>query len=373
MLDDTVQDSGHVRALDRSRDLDSVQALRALAATSVVLAHIRFVQMGFFGVDVFFVVSGFIMCYVSGTSARDFLLKRVFRIVPLYWIGTLAVALVALAAPRALKSTSFDLLALVQSLFFVPYVRADGATMPMLFLGWTLEYEMFFYLLFTLALAWSVRYAHLIVIGMLVTVAVLGAALQPTSVVLAFYSKPVILEFGFGILAFLVWNRYREWFRRPPTLVVALAVTVAYLSLILIDRGFARGLHVPSFILWCGPSLALLLACLALEGRFTFPAWVLAIGNASYSLYLFHPYVIRAIDRGALSLDRVTPRRLVVATLTVLLCFPVALISFALFERPSNIYLRRLFLKKSLARPASVPRPLNPQLDRDQYIGPART
>ncbi|HEX9432895.1 MAG TPA: acyltransferase [Burkholderiales bacterium] len=86
--------------------LDSVQALRALAALCVVVYHVDFVARGAFGVDIFFVISGFIICHVTAADHDGFLRKRLIRIVPLYWTGTLCLFVLAFFAPQLLKSAA---------------------------------------------------------------------------------------------------------------------------------------------------------------------------------------------------------------------------------------------------------------------------
>src|SRR5262245_15966976 len=87
--------------------LDSVQALPAIVAVSVAAYHaVVFGFDGIWGVDLFFVISGFIMCHVTSESGKHFLLKRAIRVVPLYWLGTIGVYLVALVAPSVLKRST---------------------------------------------------------------------------------------------------------------------------------------------------------------------------------------------------------------------------------------------------------------------------
>ena len=136
-----------------SRSIQSVQALRALAALLVVFEHVDMAKVGAFGVDIFFVISGFVIAYVSRTDTpARFMLKRLFRIIPLYWSATVLVFLVACLAPWALKSTTNDLGDLIKSLLFIPYMKDSGAVQPVLFLGWTLNYEMFFYAIFAVSM-----------------------------------------------------------------------------------------------------------------------------------------------------------------------------------------------------------------------------
>src|ERR1700730_5517211 len=133
-----------------------VQVLRAAAATLVVVFHIgRMIEIktgldigswthaGPAGVDLFFVISGFIMVYTmpKDFSAWRFLLRRIIRIAPLYWILTIAyLALVILTARRHIPTTD-----IVASFFFLPARDENGMIYPPIGQGWTLAYEMFFY------------------------------------------------------------------------------------------------------------------------------------------------------------------------------------------------------------------------------------
>jgi peptidoglycan/LPS O-acetylase OafA/YrhL len=333
-----------------SPGLESVQALRALAATTVIAVHLPYLRWGSFGVDIFFVVSGFIICYIASINPDDFLLKRIFRIVPLYWVGTLGVVALALLLPQALSSTSFRAGYLAKSLFFIPYRRGDGAMKPILFLGWTLNYEIFFYLVFAGALSWKAKKAIGITIGVLSAAVVLGWKFRPTTAILEFYSTPIVLEFAFGSLAFLFWRRYRSALRSVPVLAALGLSVLSYAALWLMDVQILNThgsvlRSVPPVVLRGVPAVLLFMGFLSLEGKIRFPKWILAIGDASYSLYLFHPYIIELVDK-KISLRQATPLTVIVSVLTVVFCFLCAGCSYRLVERPSNEFLRNAFLKR---------------------------
>ncbi len=349
-------------------ELQSIQALRALAATSVVLYHISFIGKGAFGVDVFFVISGFIICHISALKPDKFLLKRIFRIVPLYWLGTLGVFLISLLLPKLLNTPTLSLTGLVKSFFFIPYRRQDGMPFPVLFLGWTLEYEMFFYLLFGVALAVSKRWASLAASLALIGVVAAGTMFHATSTIPWFYSSPLILEFVFGMAVYAFWKRYRDWFTRLPLALAVLVPIFCYVYLCMVtdhvgrnDRLFLEGL----------PAVVILVCFLALEGRVRFPVWLLMIGDASYSLYLYHPYVIQLFDKKLVTLSVLTPLALAVSLAAILCCFLLAIVSFKLVERPSNEFLRRRFLQHR--RQGSLSRPLDSWCaDSGAIASPAR-
>ena len=144
--------------------LVGIEYLRACAATAVMLFHYALasgysgalVALGQFGVDVFFVISGFIMWTVSRDEASPagFLLRRIVRIAPLYWLATLAAALVTTegGVTLGLGAPAGDL---AKALFFIPAysARSPDVVEPILSVGWTLNLEMAFYALFAASLA----------------------------------------------------------------------------------------------------------------------------------------------------------------------------------------------------------------------------
>lgn len=333
--------------------LDSLQALRALAATTVIFDHIAFMRWGAFGVDIFFVLSGFVICYISSIDPSHFFPKRIFRVVPLYWLCTLGVAAIALAAPSLLVSTSFSLTNLWKSLFFIPFHRPDHRIAPLLFLGWTLEMEMLFYAIFGIALKITRKHVKELAIAAIILLALVGRIARMyhhSNVVLNFYSKFVVLEFALGIACFMLWTRYGPAIRRTPGFLVIAAAGASYAFFVLMDihvlDSYGPGFrYLPDFLIRGIPASLILLAFLSVEERFRFPATVLLIGDASYSLYLLHPYILEALNRKMFALDHLSVFTALVAAGSIAVCYGCAVLSFKLFEYPSNQFLRRYFLK----------------------------
>ena len=167
--------SGHER-------LASIQILRAAAAMGVVFAHLtesyRAVfnakdavwdfYYGNFGVDLFFVISGFVMVYASEAlfgqpgASRKFVIRRLIRIVPLYWIAT-SYALWGLLNVTGLNLPAATWKSIFGSYFFLPFPFPTGG--PLLIVGWTLNYEMFFYLIFAIAVFFDRIRAALVATG----------------------------------------------------------------------------------------------------------------------------------------------------------------------------------------------------------------
>lgn len=329
--------------------LVSIQVLRALAALAVAYGHAAhdaarlapgfsapFQGVSGAGVDLFFAISGFVMVISSARLfAADggrgvFIRRRLARIVPIYWVATTLFLLTLVLVPGAVQSAGFSLLDIIKSYLFVPFRRADsGLIQPAYGLGWTLNYEMFFYGLFALALVLPAGRAVGAVVGVLAAVVIAGLVLPVEAAPLVFWSDPIVLEFAFGALIGL---GFLKGLRLPP-----------WAGLLLAGAGLAvffwlNGDGLPA-VNWQRPllvglPLAAVLAGLALMRGAGGPALrVLAlVGDASYALYLFHPMVIRVLStlwvRAGLAVDW----GFIIASLG--LSAVVAMIIFRLFERP---------------------------------------
>jgi exopolysaccharide production protein ExoZ len=285
----------------------NIQALRGLAAFMVVFVHMEALaalagargpamEFGNAGVDLFFVISGFIMVFTTGRKPMGpvtFLAARWRRIAPLYWSVTVAVFAVALLAPRLLQNTQADLPHLIASLLFLPLQRADGAMRPVVFVGWTLNCEMAFYVLFAAGLALRRRG-----LGVALTFAALLAAVawgqwtRPSDPVQLFYTAPMVLEFGFGMLLGLAWPHLPR--RRAPALALASAAAVAFVLMLAGPGLWPGGERLLIFGL---PAVVIVAAALALErsGLALRWAWTRQLGNASYAIYLSHFFVTQAV------------------------------------------------------------------------------
>ncbi|MBB4265256.1 acyltransferase family protein [Roseospira visakhapatnamensis] len=329
--------------------LESVQILRALAALMVLGLHLQgthaglaglpdgtWVPVGSGGVDIFFAISGFIICHAArgDGSAGRFLAHRAARIVPLYWSVTLAIYALALVAPTLLHSTTADPIPLVKSLLFIPYVKDSGLVQPIHMLGWTLNYEVFFYLVFGLGLLVSRSPAALVCAALFGLVG-LGWMLPDPGVVVGFFTNSLVLEFVWGCG---IYGLYRH---APGVLRALRPVWPLALALLIgqhfVDTGLPRAVSQ-------GIPAALVVAGL-LTVRFDPRGWarpLLAIGDASYSLYLLHPLVIRGIDVVLPRLGLETDARIALGLPLMLgLSLGLSVLSFRLFERPTNRWLRR--------------------------------
>jgi exopolysaccharide production protein ExoZ len=341
----------------RPRRFFSIQYLRALAALGVVVFHTleasphRFV-LGAAGVDLFFVISGFIMWTVSTRERQPavFLWRRIWRVVPTYWIATLLVAAVAVVRPHFLWQTEPSGGHLLLSLLFVPHFDTYGRLYPLLLQGWTLNYEMFFYAVFTVILFLPRQRQLVALIGAMAALAATGLALAPTSAVAHTYSDPLLLEFAAG--AGLATLRERGWLANGPAgalLVLAGAVLLAASGGVDLQTDPMRWFY------WGGPAAMIVAGAICVEEA----GWVRNIpllsllGDASYSIYLFQ---VLALSLAARVLSG-APLWMSAPVSLAFACF-VGVAAYRIVERPLGRMrgsLRQWFTARTQTLPGSEP------------------
>lgn len=352
-----------------SSTLINVQILRGFAAYLVVVVHaLHFLKIQGFGsgdvrfyggsgVDLFFVISGFIMVYTtSGRPTRPgaFMASRIARVVPLYWLCTLALFTLALVLPSLLNTTRADPLWLAQSLLFIPFEKSPGIVQPMLFVGWTLNYEMFFYAVFAAFLLMPGRHRYLMLAAALVALVVAGRLLEPAAVPLRFYTDPILLEFAMGALIgvalpYLPVVRARAAIAALLALALVLAAILAFVSLP-VHRVVDNGV----------PAALLVVVALVLErsGVVCPWRWPRLTGDISYSLYLTHAFVLYAVGHLALAVIPTAPLVPLLVTAAAVAGTTVAsLVTFHLVERPATAWVRELLRPRPAAGWAGRARP----------------
>ncbi len=297
-----VDDSSGRAAAERSparHDFQTIQALRAVAALVVVVFHALEAWQqridasafrwpnGSAGVDIFFVISGFVMLISSRRLARrsdgwrEFLRRRIIRIVPLYWLITTVKLLGNLAFPEQSLHGAITPYHVIASYLFVPSYDGSGDIAPVLPVGWTLSYEMLFYVLFALALFLKANVLKVLVpiLGVLALISPFRTESWPAVTDLA---NTLELEFVAGVcLAMLVLQG-----RRLGEAWAWLLLGAGFVAIAVLPEG-GRDLRV---VTWGLPALAIVAAAVSLEERLLghLPRWLLFLGDASYAIYLVH-------------------------------------------------------------------------------------
>ncbi|WP_312862858.1 MULTISPECIES: acyltransferase [unclassified Rhizobium] len=353
-----------------SRLLSNLQVLRALAALSVVVAHALHEteilaaatgraavdgsasNLGF-GVDIFFVLSGFIMTHTaasefgkSGAPLR-FFLRRCARVVPLYWLLTSIMLIGALAAPSLLAVPIGSVSHVLASYFFIPSGRGVDEVRPVLALAWTLNYEMLFYVFFAAALLLPIRLGVVWLSVAMVGMALVGKLVDPSHIQIAFWTSPIILEFLFGVHVALI---FRSGIRIGGAAALGL-MAIGLLGFVRISAPWDDA-ALPQFLRSGLPAALFVLAAaigpVLPQGRLVL--WGVALGDASYSLYLAHPFILRPMRAvWAKTLGGALPLGLFVifATLAAVL---FALLLFRAVEKPLTSRVQSLMLRPGRKR-----------------------
>ena len=331
----------------------SIQYLRAVAAIAVVVFHqLQEVHPAFLygehGVDIFFVISGFIMVALSDqrkTTPGKFIIDRIVRIVPLYWIGTIAVALTAVLGIHFYQATA-DATHLAKSLLFIPAHNPFGELFPTLYLGWTLNYEMFFYALFALSLYLAPAMRLPLMAVVFVVLVLLGRLLQPEGAILKTLTDPILLNFLAGMaLGKLFGASLRAQPMRDVTVAaIALVVGLAVLSLVFDRMVFAT---LATLIVAAG---------LFLERGGMVPSipWLKILGDASFSIYLFQNFAFEAVNLlfHRLGLDHL---QLVRKGVSIFAAIGLGYLVYRLVEGPVTGFARRAASRVGRSRAWSPP------------------
>lgn len=351
--------------------LNSIQTGRALAALAVALQHTirdadryyeRYVGVhpGFTtdphgwveilaaGVDIFFVISGVVM--VLSTHNRDnrigaFIYRRAARIYPLYWVLTLLYISMLLAAPTLFQVSYLEPVHMTCSLLLVPCLGPGGEAIPYIYAGWTLTYELVFYLLFGLSLLVVGRWARVVTCIVLI---LLWHSLQYTPLVVIpaidHSSGNIMLEFIFGILLGHAWLSFR--FPRK--------AAIPLLSIGIVLLAFSQSevmLALPRFLRWGFPALLIVTGLMCIEsddkkssgltGKLA--GGLVFLGAVSYSLYLFHFFSLRLFFVG---LGKTGFLNAIPPTLAIVLGFVFTIIAsivvYFILEKPLQTLSKKL-------------------------------
>ena len=307
-------------------------------------------DIGEAGVDIFFVISGFIMCHVTAgrrPGVGAFVRDRLARILPLYWILTSVALGVFLLAPGRVNSSG-GATHILASYLLVP---VEGKFLVQA--GWTLSYELYFYLLFAAGLLARGRKGMAMVAAALLSLAGLGAWVPSSHHGLGFLTNDLLLEFACGIGLYALYERQvvrRGW--------IAILIAAAGAALfVAVNRSPDH--HVLSAIRAIRYGVPAFLVCAGLVflerpiARHRI-AWLMLLGDSSYSLYLSHVFTIAAL---AMVLERVGAggRWVDAAAALLMLAAPVfaAILCYRWLERPLRVALKGRFRARAAAAPAA--------------------
>ena len=299
-----------------TRKIQNIQGLRGIAVLLVVFTHMlsvegkyakfeyiipEFIIIGESGVDLFFLISGFVMVAVTHSHSQSkiqiqrFLFHRIARIYPLYWFYTVLILGVYLLQPSFVNSSQGNQVNILASFLLIPQNLS-----PLVFVGWTLIHEMYFYAVFTILLFLPRKHLifGLICWGALVIIGNVYLPWEDNSYVKVYFS-PLTLEFIVGsFIAILYYSRAIKGSARIYALLAFSTWVSGYYIFQMMSgevkpSGWARVLvfGVPA-------SFALYAALLYEKNKGTImPKWICKVGDISYSVYLSHIIVLGVVGK----------------------------------------------------------------------------
>ena len=317
---------------------DSIQALRGITALFIVLEHIRFLNCGAFGVDIFFCISGFMIMFSTHKDSAFFLRKRLIRILPLYYIMTAGTFVLLMLFPGMFEQTTANPVFLLKSFLFIPFDIGDGVLQPLMRIGWTVNCEIFFYILFFAAMKISHKFRGFLCGLFLAGITAVASLLPAPPAFLAFYGNSVMLEFLYGIGAYYgAWGLYRLYQKHRLSRAVlhlsACSLLLCFAGL-LATKPFVNILGFRRPLVWGLPAFAIVM-CSFLLGlyvkRMPFP--MVRLGDISFSLYLVHYYPVMLLDRVIFDFSSFSCYALFGVGMALAVSIFLALISWAIVEK----------------------------------------
>jgi exopolysaccharide production protein ExoZ len=363
--------------MSKLRKIVHLQALRALSASVVVATHAleypirRHIlgpetyrlawAIGWTGVASFFMISGLIMIrsaedgFGSAASARKFALNRLMRVVPLYWLAVLP-----FAAATMLRHEAVTLDMIVRTLLFIPYLApVEHAMRPIVGQGWTLNYEMMFYALFTVCLLFPRRIGLAILLSAFPVAVLARLSVWPLipyrdpTTALQFWTDPVTLFFVVGMLIGLAEARAGAWHRvRHPMAWTMLIFTIVVAVFLRGGGSFPMPIAWQALYALGGAASVILCTSASGHGFARLGRIAESAGDASYSTYLVHPLLLMTMAAGWDRLPVSLQSPLAFVLLALLVCNAVGYGCYRTIERPLSRWLKRQLAERSASERA---------------------
>ena len=289
----------------------NIQVLRALAAYGVVGHHVidslrNYIAIGVFtanpqvgatGVNIFFVISGFIMVLTTmdrSITPSEFIMNRIRRIVPIYWILTFVTIVALCAGLHIFNETTLGANRVIDSLFFLPNIAPDDVVVrPILFVGWTLNYEMMFYLIFAMFLFLPIKALRFWgIAAVLIGLWLVGTTGR--SAYARYWGDDIVLAFLVGAL---LWPLARAYPMRSGLAFAAIPLALIGLALPDLLPGLNAMPHSGLVVTVAAGVLVFAGVSLEQAGHSVRSGWLTQQGDASYSLYLIHPFVLQLLGK----------------------------------------------------------------------------
>ncbi|WP_025119497.1 MULTISPECIES: acyltransferase [unclassified Serratia (in: enterobacteria)] len=328
----------------------AIQILRGGAAILVVIAHFSasigdyytgspitfktgLVELGNVGVSVFFFISGFIMMQTTINKSWGwqesirFIKKRFIRIYPLYWLWT-SILLILWLVGLALKSHDYTFMYVLKSYILIPTI-SSGDKHPLLSPGWTLVFEMFFYVTLFICIAFDLK-KHVIIYILMFFSLMYFSSDYFSDAISYIVSSYLIFQFVFGMISWTIFNKYKgvlDCYQSKFT-VISVFVFIMLVSVTLAGKSYNNiFIFIVMFVL-------ILTTSLSKYSNSKYTVFFEFLGDASYSIYLVH-YIFSLLLSSVLKkgfFQSINP--IVLLCTSSLVVTVICLVSYVYIEKP---------------------------------------
>lgn len=304
--------------------IEIIQVFRAMAAIGIMLLHAEYglYKSCGWGVNFFFILSGYTWMLSTSKNSHGggYWKRKLCRFVPIYYCMTLVEIVGYMLFPDGFRSVIVNPETVIKSLLFIPCYAGNGNIRPVYGLGWTLNLELYFYLIAFIAMKTSYKHRKVIISVILLVLFSLGKVLQFQSAILRFWTSQYLLCFVVGIWIYELSVKFAK------THVIfndkiTLALIIGILG-ILFFNGYIFGIENRFWVELFLNSVLLIVGLTAYRERNCNKLLVI-LGNMSYSIYMTHFFVIGFLCRVVMKDTNIT----LMSTLIVLLALVLAIIS----------------------------------------------
>lgn len=338
----------------------NIQALRGIAVLLVVLYHIIAVEkkynsefiilpdvfkLGTIGVDIFFIISGFIMVIVTSNYHKNFnkylkfMYSRLSRIYPLYWFFSLLIVPVLFLKPEWVNSSQVGEVDLVSSFLLYP-----TESKPLIMVAWSLIHEIYFYIVYGILLLFF-RRTQIVIFSVLWFVLIVGLNVffDFENSLILLISHPLTIEFIIGLLlgVFYMKNINNKFFIKSNFLLWLPYFVFPIMYVLFLDFFENESLRVITYGI---PSAIIVFCALELEKKQVFfNGFLMKIGDASYSIYLSHVLVLNVVGKLLVSFNfQGILFEFLMAVIMFFLAIIFGILNFKFVEKPLILMLKKI-------------------------------
>jgi peptidoglycan/LPS O-acetylase OafA/YrhL len=340
---------------NEKKRIDSIQVLRVFGAFTISLSHIPFILEKcniVFGVDIFLIITGYLAMYTTQLNdkmvAWRYVTKKAIRLLPIYWLITLAAFFAAKIIPGILNDEP-TIIELIKSMLLIPYTRNSRITettviRPIVGPAHTLMYDVYFYFVFIIAAKVDFKKRGFITAIFISFVYIIGNLLPIKNVYLSFYSSPWTLDLALGILLFYIVKLIHNGGSKHNNICSICFIICAILcSVWLVYEGTQHLSAIPYIFRKSIPAFVLVLTFMLGTKEVKFPQLIIRLGDMSYSYYLIHYFCLMFVSKFVIELTNYSVKGLLSALAALLVTVGISYISWNVIEkRFSNFLLNKL-------------------------------